>query len=81
MKRGLTNVMYMIFNYAQQMTVRFQKGDTSVNSGGLRTEKFLQSGLFDNKVKDVIDLITYYVHDSLFYMDNLITENALSYFA
>ena len=25
MKRGLTSTMYMIFNYAQQLTVRFQK--------------------------------------------------------
>ncbi len=36
MKRGLTSTMYMIFNYAQQLTVRFQK-----DSGVFRTQKFL----------------------------------------
>ena len=28
----------------------------------------------------MIDLITYFMHDALFYMDNLITQNALDYF-
>ena len=28
----------------------------------------------------MIDLITYFMHDALFYMDNLITQNALNYF-
>ncbi len=28
----------------------------------------------------MVDLITYFVHDALFYMDDLITSNALSYF-
>lgn len=75
MKRGLTSTMYMIFNYAQQLTVRFQK-----DLGQLRTTKSLQSVLFDSKVKDLVDLISYFVHDSLSYLDDLITENALKYF-
>jgi hypothetical protein len=28
----------------------------------------------------MIDLITYFMHDALFYMDDLITGNALGYF-
>ncbi len=36
--------------------------------------------LFDSKVKDLVDLISYFVHDSLSYLDDLITENALKYF-
>jgi hypothetical protein len=31
-------------------------------------------------VRDMIDLITYFMHDALFYMDTMITTNALSYF-
>jgi hypothetical protein len=31
-------------------------------------------------VKDIIDLMYYFIHDSLFLMDDLITSNALSYF-
>jgi hypothetical protein len=40
----------------------------------------LEERLFDPKVRDMIDLITYFMHDALFYMDNLITQNALDYF-
>ena len=66
--------MFSIFNFAQQLTVRFEKEES------LRTTKFLQERLFDPKVKDMIDLITYHIHDALLYMDNLITQNALDYF-
>lgn len=76
MKRGLTSTMYMIFNYAQQLTVRFQK-----DQGQLRTAKNLQQILYDSKVKDLVDLVTYFVHDSLSYLGDLVTKNALSYFA
>lgn len=40
----------------------------------------MEERLFDPKVRDMIDLITYFMHDALFYMDNLITQNALDYF-
>jgi hypothetical protein len=40
----------------------------------------LEDRLYDGKVKDMVDLITYYMHDALNYMDNLITQNALEYF-
>lgn len=36
--------------------------------------------LYDSKLKDIIDLITFFMHDALFYMDDLITQNALAYF-
>lgn len=75
LKRGLTSTIYMIFNYAQQLTVRFQK---ELEFG--RSAKFLIDRLYDNKVKDIVDLIIYFLHDTLFYMDDLITSNALAYF-
>jgi hypothetical protein len=66
--------MYTIFNFAQQLTVRFEKEKS------LRTQKFLEDRIFDPKVKDMVDLINYFLHDALFYMDDLITNNALNYF-
>jgi hypothetical protein len=75
MKRGLTSVIYTIFNYAQQLTVRFEK-----EAENRRTAQFLTDRLYDPNVKDIIDLITYFIHDALFFMDDLITSNALAYF-
>ena len=50
------------------MTVRFEK-EEAVG----RSAKFIEERLYEGKVRDMIDLITYYIHDSLFYMDDLIT--------
>ena len=66
--------MYTIFNFAQQLSVRFEKQEAARNT------KFLEERLFDLKVRDMVDLITYFMHDALFYMDELITLNALDYF-
>ena len=55
--------------------MRFQKQESAS-----RNDQFLTDSLYDSKVKDIIDLITYYIHDSLYFMDDLITSNALAYF-
>ncbi len=31
-------------------------------------------------MRNIVDLVTFFLHDALEYMDNLITSNALSYF-
>ena len=77
MKRGLTSTMYMIFNYAQQLNVRFMREQ---DLAGGRTQKFLFERLLDVKLKDLVDLLTYFVHDTLNYMDDIVTKTALLYF-
>jgi hypothetical protein len=57
MKRGLTSALYAIFNYAQSLNVRFMKE--------LRTKDFLYKLLYeDQKLRDLIDLVQSYIHDS-----------------
>ena len=72
LQRGLTSTLYMVFNYAQQMTVRFEMEP--------RTDSFMNDRLQDGKFRDLLDLTTLYLHDALQLLQSIMTENALAYF-
>eukprot|EP00347_Sterkiella_histriomuscorum_P015474 403356890 len=72
MKRGLTSTLYMIFNYAQTLQVRFAKEN--------RTESFLRERILDTRLRDMTDLFNEYLHDALDYMEDLATQTTTEYF-
>ena len=73
MKRGLTQALYSIFNYAQSVNVRFQKEE--------RTRDFLNQFIYaDQKMRDLTDLVKSYIHDSFQFIQTLVTDSTVSYF-
>lgn len=70
----------MIFNYAQQITVQFQHYQEQQQPTFSSSQAFLLGHIYDPKLKSVVDLVTYHLHDALDYLDALVTTNALAYF-
>lgn len=73
MKRGFTQTLYTIFNYAQSVNVRFSKEE--------RTKDFLNKFIYeDQKLRDLTDLVKSYIHDAFQYIQTIVTDNSVSYF-
>ncbi len=72
MQKGLTPAVYQIYNYCQQLVIKFNQGT--------RDQEFLDTYIHDLRGIQLIDLLTEYLLEGLIRVQDKATESATLFF-